>query len=52
VGVTSLALCDAAGFYAEDAENAEIARVLAKSVDHFRERNQAKNAAGLKAGAL
>lgn len=49
VGVTAMALCQAAGFYAEDAENTEIDRVLSKQIEHFRARNQAKNDAGLKA---
>lgn len=46
VGVTTLALAAAAGLSADDEEEREVARVLAKPLKHFTERNEAKNAAG------
>lgn len=46
VGVTLLALAEAAGVSAEGCECAEIARVLAKPLEHFAKRNQQKNDAG------
>lgn len=46
VGVGVLALAAAAGFSADEAERTEIERVLAKPLEHFQERNAAKNAAG------
>lgn len=46
VGVTLLALAQAAGYSAEAEEAREVARVLAKPLEEFRKRNQAKNAAG------
>jgi NTP pyrophosphatase (non-canonical NTP hydrolase) len=47
VGVTTLALAHAAGFSAAGAEDAEIARVLSKPIEHFSKRNKEKNDAGL-----
>jgi hypothetical protein len=52
VGVTALALANAAGISADDAEAKEVARVLAKPLAHFTARNQAKNDAGFRAAAL
>lgn len=49
VGVTVLALAQAAGLSADECEQAEVARVLAKSLDEFKLRNLAKNAAGFNA---
>lgn len=46
VGVTLLALAAAAGLSADDCEQSEIERVLAKPLAHFAARNAAKNAAG------
>lgn len=46
VGVTLLALAEAAGLSADACEAAEIERVLAKPLEHFAARNAAKNAAG------
>lgn len=46
VGVTVLALAAAAGLSADDEEEREVARVLAKPIKHFAERNRAKNEAG------
>lgn len=46
VGITLLALADAAGLSADDAELAELDRVLAKPFEYFTARNQAKNDAG------
>jgi len=46
VAVTTLALAEAAGLSAEDSEISELARVMAKPLEHFKERNEAKNAAG------
>lgn len=45
-GLTLLLLADAAGIDADNMESAEVARVRAKSADHFRVRNQTKNDAG------
>lgn len=49
VSLTAMLLADAATVSIEAVECAEIARVLAKPVKHFTERNLAKNAAGFKA---
>lgn len=49
VGVCLLALAAAADISADDAEVDEIERVLAKPIEHFTARNQAKNDAGFKA---
>jgi len=46
VGVTLLALARAAQLSAERCEVVEIERVLAKPLEHFTARNEAKNAAG------
>lgn len=46
VGVTTLALAEAAGLSADTAESLEIERVLAKPLEYFKARNEAKNAAG------
>lgn len=46
VSVTLLVLCSALETRAEDVELAEVARILSKPVEHFRERNKAKNGAG------
>lgn len=45
-GLTLLALAQAAGVSADECETAEIARVLAKPLEHFTKRNQSKNDAG------
>lgn len=47
VGVTLLCLCEAIGISADEAEASEIARVLAKPVEHFQRRQAEKRAAGL-----
>lgn len=47
VGVCVLALAGAAGLSADLAEQAEVDRVLSKPIEHFTQRNAAKNAAGL-----
>jgi hypothetical protein len=52
VGVTTLALANAAGLSADDCEAKEVARVLAKPLSHFTARNQAKNNAGFRAAAI
>lgn len=49
VQVCVLALAAAAGLSAEGEERREVERVLAKPVEHFAERNAAKNAAGFRA---
>lgn len=46
VGVTLLALCEAAGVSADDAESAELARVLSIPAEHFRAKQAAKARAG------
>jgi hypothetical protein len=46
VGLTLLALCEAAGISADAEEERELARVLSKPLEHFRERNKVKNDAG------
>lgn len=46
VGVTILALANAAGLDADDCEAREVQRVLSKPIEHFTQRNQAKNDAG------
>ena len=51
VGVCILALAAAAGLSADEEERREVERVLAKPLDHFRQRNAAKNAAGFLAVA-
>lgn len=51
VGVTALALANAAGVSADECEAKEVARVLAKPLTHFAARNQAKNDAGFIAAA-
>ena len=48
VSVCVLALAEAAGVDADDAECTEIARVLSKDPAYFAARNAAKNAAGFK----
>lgn len=50
LGVTLLALAEAAGLSADAAETAEIERVKAKPLEHFAARNAAKKAAGFGAG--
>lgn len=45
-GLTLLALAAAAGLNADKEEACEVARVLAKPLEHFTKRNDAKNAAG------
>jgi hypothetical protein len=52
VGVGVLALAAAAGFSADEAERVEVERVLAKPIEHFQQRNAAKNAAGFLAAKL
>lgn len=46
VGLTVLALAEAAHVSADAAEVVEIERVMAKPLEHFKGRNEAKNAAG------
>lgn len=46
IGVTLLALAEAAGLDAEVEEVREVRRVMSKPLEHFRERNAAKNEAG------
>ncbi len=46
VGVTLLALAAAASLSADEEEDREVDRVLSKPLEHFRKRNEAKNAAG------
>lgn len=46
LGVTLLALCEAAGISADAEELREIERVKSKPLEHFSRRNQAKNEAG------
>ncbi len=46
VGITTLALAAAAGDSADGAEADELMRILAKPIEHFTIRNEAKNAAG------
>jgi hypothetical protein len=46
IGVTLLALAEAANLDAEVEEVREVRRVMSKPLDHFRDRNDAKNAAG------
>lgn len=46
LGLTVLALAAAANLSAAQAEEDEVSRVLSKPLDHFRQRNQAKNDAG------
>lgn len=45
-GLTLLALAAAAGLSADKEEAREVARVLAKPLEHFTKRNENKNAAG------
>lgn len=52
IAVTLLCLAAAAGLDADVAERAEVERVLSKPLEHFRERNQSKNDAGLVVGGL
>ncbi len=52
VGVTLLALAASLGASADDAEAAEVARVLAKPIEHYTKRNEAKNEAGFLAKPL
>lgn len=49
IGVTVLALADAAGLQADECERDEVGRILGKPIAYFRERNKAKNLAGLNA---
>lgn len=46
VSVTLLAFCNAAGLSADREEQREIDRILSKPPEHWRKRNDAKNAAG------
>jgi hypothetical protein len=46
IGITLLALAHAADLSADDCEERELQRVLAKPLKHFHARNEAKNAAG------
>lgn len=48
-GLTLLALREAVGCFAEEQLEIELRRVLNKPIEHFRQRNQAKNDAGLRA---
>lgn len=47
VGLTLLAYCAIAGFYADNAEIAELQRVLALDPEHFRARHNRKAEAGI-----
>lgn len=47
VGITLLALCASLGLSADTCEQVEVAKVLAKPVDHFRSRHAEKEAAGV-----
>jgi NTP pyrophosphatase (non-canonical NTP hydrolase) len=49
VGVTALALGQAAGINVDLAEQTEVDRVLSKPLEHFAKRNQEKNDVGLTA---
>lgn len=49
IGVTVLALAEAAGLSADECEVCEIRRVTSKPIAEFTERNQAKNDAGFRA---
>lgn len=49
VSVTLLCLCQTLGIDADDAEVAEIDRILSKPAEHFAARNAAKNDAGFSA---
>lgn len=51
VGMTVLALANAVGISADDAEARELERVLSKPLAHFAARNKAKNDAGFIAPA-
>ena len=46
LGITLLAMAEAAGVSADECEKAEFARVLSKPLEHFKKRNEEKNAAG------
>jgi NTP pyrophosphatase (non-canonical NTP hydrolase) len=46
IGVTLLALANAAGLSADQEESKEVARVLSKPLEHFAKRNALKDAAG------
>jgi hypothetical protein len=48
VGVTLLALCEAADISADAEEQREINRVKSKPLEHFRQRNKVKNDAGFR----
>lgn len=48
VGTTLLTLAATARLSADEEEARELKRVLSKPLDHFRARNEAKNAAGFK----
>lgn len=49
VGVTLLALAEAAGYSADGEESREVSRVTSLPLEHFAKRNAEKNAAGLRA---
>jgi hypothetical protein len=49
VGVTALALANAAGLSADKCEAIEVERILSKPTEHFTRRNQEKNAEGFRA---
>lgn len=50
IGVCLLAMAEAAGVDADACEQQEVDRVLRKPIEHFRERDQAKDDAGVLAG--
>lgn len=52
VGITLLALAEAARLSADDEEARELLRVLSKPISHFIERNISKNNAGFKADGI
>lgn len=52
IGISLLCFAQAANLDADRAERDELDRILSKPLDHFRQRNQAKNDAGLKVEGL
>lgn len=47
VGVTLLSVCECVGTSADECESSEFSRVLAKPIEHFRKRHNAKAEAGI-----
>lgn len=50
VGVCLLAMAECVRVNADETEEREVARIMAKPIEHFTKRNQEKNDAGFKAG--